>query len=56
MTDAHGATVGSAQSADDSELRRLNGEYIRAFVEADVDWYDRHLAEAYTCTLGRAGS
>jgi ketosteroid isomerase-like protein len=33
------------------ELHRLNAGYIRAFVEADVAWFDEHLAEDFTCSL-----
>jgi|SRR5579862_3614766 len=32
-------------------LLELNREYIRAFVESDVDWYDAHLSERFACTL-----
>ena len=33
------------------ELHRLNEQYIRAFVEADVAWYDEHLSADFTCSL-----
>ena len=33
------------------ELHRLNAQYIRAFVEADVAWYDEHLSADFTCSL-----
>ena len=32
-------------------LLELNREYIRAFVESDVGWYDAHLSEQFACTL-----
>jgi ketosteroid isomerase-like protein len=32
-------------------LHRLNDEYIRAFVESDVEWYREHLSEDFVCTL-----
>jgi ketosteroid isomerase-like protein len=32
-------------------LHRLNEEYIRAFVEADVAWYIEHLSAEFTCSL-----
>ena len=32
-------------------LHELNGHYIRAFVEADVEWYREHLSEDFVCTL-----
>jgi len=34
-----------------SELHELNAHYIRAFVEADVDWYREHLGDDFVCTL-----
>jgi ketosteroid isomerase-like protein len=38
---------------DDSEvLRQLNEQYVRAFREADVAWYDAHLAQDYVVTQG----
>src|ERR1700730_16599428 len=51
MTDAQSETVDLALSADEMELRHLNDEYVRSFLETDVDWYDRHLTEDYRCTL-----
>jgi len=35
-----------------ASLHDLNAQYIRAFVEADVDWYRKHLSEDFVCTLG----
>jgi ketosteroid isomerase-like protein len=32
-------------------LHRLNEQYIRAFVEADVPWYVENLSAAFTCSL-----
>jgi hypothetical protein len=52
VTDAQTATVDSAQSADEAELRNLNDNYVRSYLESDVDWYDRVLVDDYTCTLG----
>jgi ketosteroid isomerase-like protein len=34
---------------DQTELERLNEEYIAAFMQADVDWYQRHLAPDFIC-------
>jgi len=34
-----------------SDLHELNAQYIRAFVEADVEWYHEHLSEDFVCTL-----
>lgn len=30
-------------------LKRLNQEYVDAFMNADVDWYQEHLAEDFVC-------
>ena len=30
-------------------LERLNQEYLAAFMNADVDWYRKHLAEEFVC-------
>src|SRR5262249_28003138 len=32
-------------------LHRLNAEYIRAFVQADVAWYIENLTPEFTCSL-----
>ena len=32
---------------DEAELRQLNDEYIRSFLESDVDWYREHLTDDY---------
>jgi ketosteroid isomerase-like protein len=32
-------------------LLALNADYIRAFAESDVDWYDEHLTPSFVCTL-----
>jgi len=32
-------------------LHDLNAHYIRAFVEADVEWYREHLGDDFVCTL-----
>jgi ketosteroid isomerase-like protein len=32
-------------------LHELNAHYIRAFVEADVEWYCEHLGDDFVCTL-----
>jgi hypothetical protein len=31
------------------KLRRLNTEYVDAFLRSDVDWYQRHLADEFSC-------
>lgn len=30
-------------------LERLNQEYVDAFMNSDVDWYRKHLAEEFIC-------
>jgi ketosteroid isomerase-like protein len=34
---------------DETVLKALNEEYVRAFLECDVDWYQRHLADDFVC-------
>lgn len=38
----------SAETAED-EVRRLNDEYIRAFIDSDAEWYETHLADDFRC-------
>jgi ketosteroid isomerase-like protein len=35
--------------SDKATLERLNQEYIDAFMNADVEWYRKHLAEEFVC-------
>jgi len=35
----------------EAKLRRLNAEYVEAFLHSDVDWYERHLASDFRCIL-----
>jgi len=35
--------------SDLATLKRLNQEYVDAFMNADVDWYKEHLAEDFIC-------
>jgi ketosteroid isomerase-like protein len=51
---AHGLVwQGSDPEGDDTDvLRQLNEQYVRAFREADVAWYDAHLAPDYVVTQG----
>lgn len=47
------AWQGSDPVGEDTEvLRQLNEHYVRAFREADVAWYDAHLAPDYVVTQG----
>src|SRR5262245_42949704 len=34
-------------ASDTAALERLNQEYVDAFMNADVDWYRRHLADEF---------
>lgn len=34
-----------------ARLHQLNAEYIRAFVESDVEWYREHLSDDFVCSL-----
>ena len=34
---------------DQARLQQLNEQYIAAAVNADVSWYDQHLAEDFVC-------
>lgn len=40
------------QGDDDAVLRALNANYVNAFREADVAWYDAHLAPDYNVVYG----
>ena len=34
-------------SLDQTTLEQLNAEYVRAFLSADVEWYEEHLADDF---------
>lgn len=36
-------------SLDQTTLEQLNTEYVRAFMSADVNWYEEHLADDFVC-------
>jgi ketosteroid isomerase-like protein len=38
--------------SDDAVLRQLNADYVQAYRDADVAWYDAHLAPDYTVVNG----
>jgi ketosteroid isomerase-like protein len=40
-------TETEVSSSDQVVLARLNREYVAAFMNADVDWYRRHLADEF---------
>lgn len=42
----------SAVNASDADVvRELNAGYVRAFMNSDADWYDKHLTPDFTCIL-----
>jgi ketosteroid isomerase-like protein len=46
------AAVAKAEEAEAvALLHRLNADYIRAFVESDVAWYDENLSDDFVCSL-----
>jgi len=46
------AGVASAATRSDVEqIRDLNAGYVRAFMNSDADWYDRHLTADFVCIL-----
>ncbi len=50
---AHKAWRGADPFGDDlTVLRLLNEQYVNAFREADVGWYDAHLADDYVVISG----
>ncbi len=34
---------------DETQLKQLNEQYVEAFMKADVDWYQKHLADDFVC-------
>jgi hypothetical protein len=40
------------QGEDDAVLATLNAQYVQAFRDADVTWYDAHLAPGYQVVFG----
>ena len=41
------ATEMELDQSDEKTLRRLNQEYVDAFMNADVEWYRKHLADDF---------
>jgi ketosteroid isomerase-like protein len=41
----------AAEAEAVATLHRLNAEYIRAFVESDVEWYRDNLSDEFVCSL-----
>src|SRR5262249_48921732 len=38
-----------SSSVDETTLELLNQEYIQAYIAADTNWYDEHLADEFIC-------
>lgn len=49
--DADLVAAAAEQAAAVAALHELNAEYIRAFAESDVTWYEENLSEDFVCTL-----
>lgn len=45
------APAREASPHSEAKLRRLNAEYVEAFLRSDADWHQRHLAEEFRCVL-----
>jgi len=41
---------GEFTMSEESAIRKLNEQYLRAYMTADVGWYAQHLAESFVCT------
>ena len=41
----------TAVRSDVEAIRELNAGYVRAFLNSDADWYDRHLTLDFVCIL-----
>ena len=41
----------AAVRSDVETIRELNAGYVRAFMNSDADWYDRHLTPDFVCIL-----
>ena len=42
-------TSADAAKSDQSILEQLNREYVSAFMNSDVNWYDQHLSDDFVC-------
>lgn len=40
---------GDKRMSDEAQLKRLNDQYVEAFMKADVTWYQEHLADDFVC-------
>ena len=48
-----GPTV--ARPSDEAAIRELNAGYVRAFMNSDAEWYDKHLTPDFACILTNGG-
>lgn len=39
----------AVDKSDKGTLERLNQQYVDAFMYADVNWYEEHLADDFAC-------
>ena len=44
-------TLATRESNNEKAIRELNAGYVRAFMNSDADWYDRHLTPDFMCIL-----
>jgi len=54
VIEAADAAVAEARAEETEavcELHRLNDGYIKAFTKGDVEWFDEHLGDDFTCSL-----
>lgn len=45
------AHASAANMSDEDVIRELNAGYVRAFLNSDAEWYDRHLTPDFMCVL-----
>ncbi len=41
----------AARTSDEDAIRELNAGYVRAFMNSDAEWYDRHLTQDFACIV-----
>jgi len=46
-----GRAPGTEVGNDEDTIRELNAGYVRAFMNSDAEWYDRHLTADFMCIL-----
>src|SRR5690242_7142897 len=48
-SETRSATMPNGTERDQARLRHLNEQYIDAVMQANVNWYQQHLAEDFVC-------